>query len=355
MKNAVTALYHPVSLNREYLAEKILDRYKKNHAKIWNDFSLEQRAFTREEYLAVLESLEESLATGNPAFLLDHACRERSYFAAGKFPPEFVVSFLEIFKEVLLQELPEDYRKNAGAFAGKTISYLKSGTAGTCTHSEASIPLSPEARAFLTAVLAGDQARAGEVVNKALAEGMPVPGIYTTIFQPVLHEMGRLWQQGEATVAEEHYVTAVVLQIMEQMHDRVAKIGMKGRRGKTVVAACVGEELHGVGIRMVADFFKMDGWNVYNTGANTPAKSILSAVKEQNAAVVALSITMPSNLSDLQYLVRSLRADEATAPVKIIVGGLPFSILPELWKQVGADAAAAGVEEAVAAANRLTG
>jgi len=63
---------------------------------------------------------------------------------------------------------------------------------------------------------------------------------------------------------------------------------------------------------------------------------------------------MPSRLPELRYLVRSLRADAETARVKIIVGGYPFSIQPGLWKQVGADAVAAGAEEAVAAANRLT-
>jgi methanogenic corrinoid protein MtbC1 len=138
------------------------------------------------------------------------------------------------------------------------------------------------------------------------------------------------------------------------MHDRIADQGRKAPRGKTVVAACVGEELHDTGIRMVADLFEMDGWQVYYTGANTPVRSILDAVKDQKADAVALSITMPSRLPDLQYLIRSLRADAATANVRIIVGGYPFGIIPDLWKQIGADACASGAEDAVASANRLT-
>jgi len=62
---------------------------------------------------------------------------------------------------------------------------------------------------------------------------------------------------------------------------------------------------------------------------------------------------MPTHLSDLRYLIRSLRADEATAQVKVIVGGSPFAIIPDLWKQVGADAVAASPEGAVTTANRL--
>lgn len=349
-----TSLYHPVSLNREYLAGKMLEKVGKKHSKQWNNFSIEHRVQVREAFLESIRSLEESLATGTPAFLIDQALWEKSRFSAGNFPSGFVVSFFKIFKKVLSVDLPQDYQKNAIAFAVKTVSVLKSKSAGTGTSADTRTTLSPAAQSFLKAVLGGDPARGRAVIEKALGAGTPVSEIYTGIFQPVLRETGLLWQQNKATIAQEHFVAGVIRQIMEQIHDRVAATRKTKRQKKRVVAACVGEELHEIGIRMVADFFEMDGWDVYFTGANTPAKSILAAVQQNKAGVLALSITMPSRLSDLRYLVRLLRADADTAHVKIIVGGYPFSILPDLWKQVGADAVAAGAEEAVAAANQLT-
>lgn len=354
MTTTGTALYNPVSLNREYLAGKLLEKYAEKHPKIWRNLSLHHRVQVREEFLATIRSLEESLATGSPAFLINHACWVQSRFAAGHFPPKFSDSFFGIFKDVLLRELPQDYRKKAGVFAGKAISLLKSTSAGTGASPDVKTTISPVARSFLKYLLAGEQARGRAVIDKALAAGTPVRDIYTGIFQPVLWETGRLWQEDGATIAQEHYVTSVIRQMMDQQHDRIAATGRTSRRKKTVVAACAGEELHEIGIRMVADFFEMDGWNLYYIGANTPAKSILDTVKEQKADVVALSITMPSRLPELRYLVRSLRADKDTAKVKIIVGGFPFGIIPDLWKQVGADAVAAGAEDAVVAANRLT-
>ena len=132
------------------------------------------------------------------------------------------------------------------------------------------------------------------------------------------------------------------------------KRGRVRRRGKTVVAACVAEEQHEVGIRMVADLFELDGWDVYLTGANTPAESIISAVKDRTADVVAISSTMPFHLPAVHYSIRSLRADPGTATTKILVGGYPFSIVPDLWKRVGADAMAGNAADAVTIANRLT-
>jgi methanogenic corrinoid protein MtbC1 len=355
MKTTGSTLYHPVRFNRESFAGRMLERYAEKNAKIWSDLGMEQRELVREEFLSAIVSLEESLATGSPAFLLDHARWMQSRYAAENFPPGFAVSFFKTFSTVVTQQLPEDYRKTAGAFTRKAVTVLKAVPSVSGADLDAGTTLSPDARSFLNFILAGDVAKTRKVIDKALAAGTPLSGIYTGIFRPVLSETGRLWQQNRVTIAEEHFVTGAIRRIMEQVHDQIAGTGrIPRKRRKTVVAACVGNELHEIGIRMVADFFELDGWIVYTTGANTPVKSILAAVKDRKADVVALSITMPSNLSGLQYLVRSLRADTDTAHVKIIVGGSPFAILPDLWHQVGADAVAATAEEAVAVANRVT-
>ena len=142
---------------------------------------------------------------------------------------------------------------------------------------------------------------------------------------------------------------------MARLHDRalISGRGKKRDRGTSAIAAGVGAELHGLGIRMVADFFEMDGWDTYYTGANTPARSILELAQVRKPDVVALSTTMSRYLPDVEYLIRSLRADRSTSGTKIIVGGYPFRIVPDLWKQIGADAVAGTADEAVAVADRL--
>lgn len=353
MTAAGITLYRPVSLNRDYLTGKMLEKIAANHDKTWSRFSLERRGRVREAFLAGLLSLEESLATGSPAFLIDQARWQQARFAAENFPAEFAVTFFRIFKGVIAAEVPPDFREQGSAYARKAVSALRPGQAGPGTSPDTGTPLPPAARSFLNALLEGDPARGSAIIDKKLAAGVPVKEIYTGIFRPVLWETGKLWQQNRATIAQEHYVSGMIHRIMEQIKGGVTSAGKQGRRKKRVVASSVGAELHEIGIRMVADFFEMDGWDVYSTGANTPAKSILAAVRDHKADVLALSITMPSRLADLHYLIRSLRADKETAQVKVIVGGYPFRVLPDLWKQVGADAVAVGVEDAVAAADRL--
>lgn len=351
MTGTEPALYHPVSLNREYLAGKMLERFAgSRHRRTWENLSMENRVRVREAFLAALMSLEESLATDSPAFLSDHACWVQSRFAAMRFPERFAVPFFSVFREVLSQELPSEYRIQAESYATTAVSVLKSDEG--CRQN--AVPLSPAARTFLRHLYKGEDSRAIAYIETLLAEGTPLRTVYAGILEPVLHEMGRLWQEEKLTVAQEHFASGLIRRIMDRQHDKIARGRGRRRGGKTLVAACVGEELHEIGIRMVADFFEMDGWYVYYTGANTPPKSILDAVREQNADALALSITIPSRLPDISYLIRLLRAEPDTARVKVIVGGNPFSVVPGLWIRIGADAMAASAEEAVAAANQLT-
>jgi methanogenic corrinoid protein MtbC1 len=350
MTDAGSPLYHPVSLDPEYLAGKMLERYAEVHTRTWGMTSAERKERIRGEFMATIGSLQESLATGSPAFLIDHTSRDRARFMSRPFPGGFVLSYLEVLGEVAARELPPDYREKAGRYIREALLALKKTSAHAGPRAADKSLLSPLARSFLDAILVADRRRGDAIIDEALAAGTPLRDIYLRVFQPVLVETGILWQENKATIAQEHYITGVIRQVMERVRSRVIP---PVRRGRSVVTACVGEELHDTGILMVADFFGIDGWDVYSIGANTPARCILEAVKEQKADAVALSVTMPSRLPALQYLIRSLRADASTSQVKIIVGGYPFGILPDLWKQVGADACAATADDAVAAANRL--
>jgi MerR family transcriptional regulator, light-induced transcriptional regulator len=346
--------YRPVRLSRDYLSGKILDAITREQRREWERFSMERRVEVREEVLFALTALEESLAAGSPVFLLEMAHWQQDRFTARGYPPGFAAGFYSGIAEVVSRDLTEDLRKDGAAFAENAVAAVRS-SAGRASDRTKPDTLSPAARAFLKAGLAGDIEGCRAIVKKA-QEGRKTTGdIYTGIFTPVLRETGRLWQDGGATIAQEHFISAVVRQSMDRLRGTTTDKAPAPRRGMGVVAACVGEELHDIAIRMAADFFEMDGWDVYYTGANTPAKSILWAVQEHRPVILVLSVTMPSRLPELHYLIRSLRADRKMAQVKIIVGGYPFRILPDLWMRIGADAMAERVEDAVPAAVRLLG
>jgi methanogenic corrinoid protein MtbC1 len=347
--------YHPVSLDMEYLAGKAFDRYREKHKKIVSNFSPYQKTRTLNDFKDHIRYLQESLAINNEVIFTDYIGWVRLIFATRHLPSDYLPSTLVALNEVLQQELPMNFRTKTESFIKKGIAVLGHAPAEIPPFISSENPLFAVAQSCLEALIAGDREKAWAGIAQAVTSGVPVRDIYLQVFQPVLWETGRLWQIGKAGIAQEHYVTASILLFISRLHDRIHPAGSKtGRQGKTLVAGCVSDELHDVGIRMVADFFEMDGWYTYYIGGNTPAQSLLEAVRDQHADVVALSSTMAFHLPAVHYLVRSLRADPKTRKVKIIVGGYPFNIVPNLWKQVGADAFAGNADDAVAAANRLS-
>ena len=354
MDHAGVSVYRTVHLDREYLAGKALDRFGKKHPGTWSSSSAVQKMQVQDEVHELLTSLEESLAIGNPAILIDHARWARGHFTALHFPENQLSLMLAALREVLKTELPPDFRTQSDSFIAESLAGLKKMPAELPSFITGKNPPADSARLFLDALIAADKEQAESILRDAVEAGIPVRDIYLHIFRPVLQETGRLWQLNKISIAQEHFVTATIGTLMARLHERaLVSGGERGRRGTAVLAAGAGAGLHDIGIRMVADLFEMDGWDTYYTGSNTPVRSILEAAQDRKFDLIAMSVTMPRYLPDAEYLIRSLRAERETAGLKIIVGGYPFRLVPDLWKQVGADAYAETADEAVAVADRL--
>ena len=211
-------------------------------------------------------------------------------------------------------------------------------------------PFTPLAHQYLGALRRGERHVASSLVLDAVAAGTSIPDIYLHVFEPAQHEIGRLWQINQMSVAEEHYCTAATQLIMSQLYPQIFA---GAKRGINMVATCVSGDIHELGVRMVADLFEMDGWNTFYLGANTPHASVIATVVERHADLLAVSATIPFHIDAVRDLIRAVRQNPACAAVKVLAGGSPFNRNPELWREVGADGFAMNAQQAVTMANRL--
>jgi len=213
-----------------------------------------------------------------------------------------------------------------------------------------SAPLAALTSTYLTALLDGDRRQASTLILDAVASGVPVKEIYLHVFQRAQYEVGRLWQIQDISVAQEHYCTAATQLIMSQLYPHIFAAASTGG---TLVATCVSGDLHEIGVRMVADFFEMEGWNTYYLGANTPEADIVSTVIERKADILAISAAISRHLRAVSALINAVRANAACRNVTILVGGYPFVATPDLWRQIGADGTAGDAQSAIVLANQF--
>ena len=212
------------------------------------------------------------------------------------------------------------------------------------------IPFAGIAEEYLDALLTADRVKAHRIITEALSDGLSIRNLYLCVFQTVQHEVGRLWLINKVSVTEEHFCTAATQTIMSDLYPQIFS---SRRCGKTLLAACVGSELHEIGMRMVADFFEMEGWDTYYLSAGIPQDQLLSAIEQRKPDMIALSATMTYHVAKVQELISAIRSTfSATAP-RIMVGGLPFNMDTGLWYTVGADVWAPDAEKAVQVALQL--
>jgi MerR family transcriptional regulator, light-induced transcriptional regulator len=344
--------YNPVRLDREYLSGKVLELWREKNQKTWRNTSASQKASLIEDFKGAIDSLEVSLSTGSAALLINYLHWLRVFASSRHLPEDYVASLLKALKTVIGKELPADHRAMALAMVQESEKALPGAPRSIPSHIRNEEPHAASAQSYLEALLQGDRDRADLIIDQMAGSGVALRDLYLDIIQPVLRETGRLWQLQKITVAQEHYVSASVLLAISRLHDRIPTT-KSGSKNRTLVAASIATEFHDIGIWIVADFFEMDGWTAYFTGANTPVESLISTVREKKPDVLAISVTMTSHIPVVHYLVRSIRGDPRTENVKILVGGYPFHIAPILWKQIGAEAYASDPEQAVATMNRL--
>lgn len=210
--------------------------------------------------------------------------------------------------------------------------------------------LSHNARKFLDMLLAGQRNAATRLILDLVEHGTPVKNIYLDVFQVSQREVGRLWETNQVTVAQEHFCSAATQMIMAQLYPHIFNAERLDRR---MVATCVGSELHEIGLRMVTDFFEMEGWDTYYMGSNMPAFSVIAALEAQQADLLGISATMFYHVSAVKELIAEVRASDAGRDIRILVGGYPFIATPDLAEKVGADGFGKDAVHAIELANHL--
>jgi MerR family transcriptional regulator, light-induced transcriptional regulator len=298
--------------------------------------------------------LSAALTAGCPSIFARQIAWRRSAFIARGVPTDDLKLGLGALRTLVLAEVPEEDRATIDAFFKPALCAIDSTSEG-CGQSESSslcadTKMGQMGIKYLVAILEGDRFEASKLILEAAASGTPVHDLYTQVLCPAQTELGRMWEQAEIDVAEEHFATATTQMVMAQLYSFLDR---RPRNGLTVVAATVTGNHHDIGIRMVADFFEMAGWKAVYLGQGVPPEELATSVVTFEADLLVLGACMHTQLQAIGDAVRMVRSLDEERRCKILVGGPGFAETGELWRTMGADAFAESAETAVAAAEQM--
>lgn len=292
--------------------------------------------------LAAAVRLEQPVLFANRIEWLRRAARAR-----GKGEAELKRALVSL-STALRRELPDNLEAAVAPSLDRALAAFDGELPAAARALDADTPVNRVALRYLALCLEGKPHAAIELVLGELDRGLSPAQIYSGVLIAAQREIGDLWHVGDVSIAEEHLVSETTREIMALI---VAKRAPAAPVGPSLVAASVSGNAHDLGLRSVTDLFRLAGWRALFLGTNVPAEEIARAAAAFAVELVVMNATLTTQLHALGDAILTIRR---LAPrCKVLVGGLAFEGLPDLWRRLGADAHAPTIDAAVALGEAL--
>ena len=146
----------------------------------------------------------------------------------------------------------------------------------------------------------------------------PLETVLQDAVLPYLRELGERWAHADASIAQEHFATAL-------LRGRLLALARGWGRGSgpRALLACVPGDQHDLGLICFGLALRAHGWRITYLGPDTPLHTLMETADVLQPALVTVSAALP----DLaQSALGGLRQLACVAPLGIAGGGTDASI-----------------------------
>lgn len=199
-------------------------------------------------------------------------------------------------------------------------------------------------QAWVDACLDFDERTADNILAQAFAI-FPIETVCYTILQKGVAEIGIGWYEGQVTVQQEHFASALAVRRLETL---VAGTPPPTRPGRILIA-CPPEERHTFSLLMVTLFLRRAGWDVVYLGANVPLDKLNATVATTQPRLVILAAQTLYTASTLLAMTLELGRENIPAAY----GGAVFNFLPQLRERIPAHFLGEKLENVASTAEHL--
>jgi methanogenic corrinoid protein MtbC1/DNA-binding transcriptional ArsR family regulator len=207
--------------------------------------------------------------------------------------------------------------------------------------------------AYFHTIMAGHEDRANALVNELLAHRIDMETIYFDVFEWAMERIGDLYARGETDEAHEHMASATT----ERMMGRVAQFYTPiTRKAYRALFGAVAGNWHSLGLRMLSDGLRTQGWETLFLGANVPTASLVAMATAESPDLVVVSCMLEEQLDELKRLLHELqtaRAEHADLHYRIVAGGRFLRQNPQIIRELPVDFSAATLHDFLVSVNQF--
>jgi corrinoid protein of di/trimethylamine methyltransferase len=194
--------------------------------------------------------------------------------------------------------------------------------------------------------------RAEVVAKKAIEEGADPLDCANALTEGI-REIGDRFGTGELFLPDLVCASEVVKNALPVITKEIeSRGGTRQTLGRVVIGTVFGD-IHSIGKSMVSTLLFASGFEVIDLGINVKSAAFLSAVKEHNADILAMSALLTTTMIEQKNVIEGLKKQQMRDRVKVLVGGSPIN--KEFAQSIGADGYGPTAPEGVKIAKRLLG
>jgi methanogenic corrinoid protein MtbC1 len=197
---------------------------------------------------------------------------------------------------------------------------------------------------WVAACLAFDRTAAEQVMARAFAL-FPPDVVSVELLQAGLSEVGNLWYEGNASVQQEHFTSAMSVQRIEML----IAAAPPPLRPERIIVACAQDDYHVFGPLLLTYLLRRRGWDVLYLGADVPAAELEQMVIQTKPHILIASAQTLATAASLIDITAVLSEYD----LSIGYGGLVFNTMPQLQEHIPAHYLGPTIEGAVPVIEQL--
>jgi DNA-binding transcriptional MerR regulator len=197
---------------------------------------------------------------------------------------------------------------------------------------------------WLAASVGFNETLAEQLLNQAFSL-YPLEVVLFEFIQQGMRDLGEKWFDGEATVQQEHFTSALVLRRLETLIAATPP----PIRSETILIANPSEEWHTITMVMLNLLLRRRGYHVVFLGANVPTGHLDETANSIKPDLVILASQHLSSAANLQKATQILSQKN----VHVAYGGRVFNTIPALRKRIPGYFLGETIEESLSVIEQL--
>lgn len=191
------------------------------------------------------------------------------------------------------------------------------------------------------ALLSEDDHAGAEFIQNLRVEGTSIEAAYLVYLAGAARMLGEWWEEDRVTFVEVTLGTSRMYAIMRALRDQFP---MKHRSSdRSAVFVSVPGETHVLGVRMAADLFRKEGWEI-DLLIDKSHDELVETISQSDAIIIGISAGGEHAVEPLSKLIIALRISNPKA--RIFISGNIVDDAREAIDLMGADGVVTDVEDA---------